>query len=475
MSDRPNVVWVVFDTARADAFEPYGAPAGASPAVADLARRGVAAQDVRATASWTLPSHVSMFAGGLPRALGLADVAGINPLSARPIVETLEDRWIPELLRRSGYRTAGASANAWITEHSGFAMGFDEFADVHSTRQAHMASERRRAKLQWALEAVRAKADDGARAAQGKIDEWARGITGAPFLWFVNLVECHSPYLPPRPYTELSATDRVRAALEAGDYLTLEAFWRTCVTGDIPTDEVLERMRAGYRGAIRYMDAWLEQVLDRLDAAGVLDETLVVVSSDHGENFGENQLIGHGFSLDERLINVPFVAAGPGAASLTDIRSLAEMPLRLAGITELGDHPYEPGDLPPLPVAQLDSPAPPRGDPRTEGAIELWDLDEAGAERLTVSLTAVADGSVKLVCAGGRDAYYDLGADPLELAPLPADRVDPAARERLQDSLRHPAVTTSRALLSAPGAAPPVPADSDAADLEERMRLLGYL
>jgi arylsulfatase A-like enzyme len=471
LSDRPNVVWIVLDTARADAFEPYGAAAGASPAIADLARRGSAQADVRATASWTLPSHMSMFAGRLPRALGLADQAGISPVTARPIVEAQRERWLPELLRRAGYATAGVSANAWITEHSGFAGGFDTFADVRSGRQAKMAAATRGDKARWMLEAVRARVDDGAADAEREMTRWAGALDGRPFLWFVNLVECHSPYLPPRPWAELGAVGRMRAALEAGEYLTLEAFWRTCVTGAVPPAEALERMRAGYRGAIRYMDAWLERLLGRLDAAGVLDDTLVVVTSDHGENFGEGRLIGHGFSLDERLINIPFVAAGPGAEQLQGIRSLAELPGRLAAIAGLEGHPYDAADLPPLPVAQYDSPAPPRGDERTEGAIALWDLDEHAALMLTMALTSAVDGDLKLVVREGHEAFYDLRADPLEAAPLAAEAVDAAACDRLRQALAHPAVTESHARLSTHTPA----AGTDTDDLEERMRLLGYL
>src|SRR3954454_12309272 len=107
---RPNILWIVLDTARADALEPYGAPAGARPAIADLARRGLALRGVHSTACWTLPSHTSMFAGGLPRELGFANQAGLNVTNARPIIESLRDRLIAEVLRRSGYETSAVSA-----------------------------------------------------------------------------------------------------------------------------------------------------------------------------------------------------------------------------------------------------------------------------------------------------------------------------------------------------------------------------
>lgn len=472
---RPNIVWIVLDTARADALEPYGAAPGSSAAIADLARRGAALPDVRSTACWTLPAHVSMFAGGLPRQLGLADQAGINPFTARPIVEALRERWIVELLRRSGYRTSGVSANSWVSEHSGFAMGFDRFENASSARQAKMSSETKAARIKWLAEAARARVDDGARDAERHLRSWLADLTPDPFFWFVNLVECHSPYLPPKPYAELSVARRVTAAREARAHLTMAEFWRVCVTGDIPSPEELDRMRAGYRGAIRYMDDWLARLLEALDTARVLDDTLVIVSSDHGENFGEAGLIGHGFSLDERLIKVPFVAAGPGADHLGGLRSLAEVPGRLAELAALDGHPYDRADVPSVAVAQFDSPAPPRDDPRTQTAIAMWGLDEAAAQLMTTPQTALVDGNVKLVLRGGAETFYDLDADLLELAPLSAQDVDPVAAGRLREAAAHPSVLASEATLNRSGAPPPQGTAEEIAGLEDRMRLLGYL
>src|SRR4051812_33981729 len=114
-----NVLVVVFDTARADAFEPYGAPAGASPTLAQLASGGQAVPDMFATACWTLPSHASMFTGMLPRALGLSQAPQGTPHGARPVLESQRERLLPEVLRRAGYETRAASANIWVSPHAG--------------------------------------------------------------------------------------------------------------------------------------------------------------------------------------------------------------------------------------------------------------------------------------------------------------------------------------------------------------------
>src|SRR4029079_7196476 len=137
------------DTARADAFEPYGAPAGATPAVTQLAARGVASNPPHATACWTLPSHASMFTGLLPRAAGLARAPEGRPEGAGPVLRSHADRLLPEVMRRAGYATAESRTNLWISRASGFDAGFDEFAYVEGPRQWMMHGTDWRSRGHW--------------------------------------------------------------------------------------------------------------------------------------------------------------------------------------------------------------------------------------------------------------------------------------------------------------------------------------
>src|SRR5436190_22327706 len=135
---RPNVRLVVFDAARRDSLEPYGAPAGASPSVRQLASSGAALADVYATGCWTAPSHASIFTGLMPRAAGLARVPA--PSAAKAGMEVHRDRVLTEVLRREGYATGGVSANLWVAD-GGFAMGFDEYEAVDTGRVASIGGE----------------------------------------------------------------------------------------------------------------------------------------------------------------------------------------------------------------------------------------------------------------------------------------------------------------------------------------------
>ncbi|MFL5913788.1 MAG: sulfatase-like hydrolase/transferase [Gaiellaceae bacterium] len=469
----PNVLVVILDAARRDALEPYGAPAGSSPAIAQLARRGRAHDDVYATGCWTVPSHASIFTGLMPRAAGLARVP--SPAAAKPALEAHRDRLLPEVMRRAGYSTAAASANLWLCGASGFATGFDDFEEIDTDRNAQINLTSRKEHLRWLAEAAVSRADDGARAVESAMAQWLADSSRRPFFWFVNLLECHSPYLPPRPYGARSPLERLRAAEDARRHYTLEGIWRACTGIATVPDATLERMRRLYAASVRYMDDWLSRVLERLDTAGVLDETLVVVTSDHGENLGEGGLIGHALSLDQRLINVPLVMAGPGADA--SVGSLAELPRVVAEAAAVENHPWTDGPPRGVGVAQFDPPFD-VGDPEAVERLRKAGLEEAH-EGLTTPLTCAVAGGLKLLRRGDTELVYDLDADPLELDPKPPQHFEAAGRANelraLRAALEHPAVTARSADDAASAPPEAETSDEEREDLERRMRLLGYM
>jgi arylsulfatase A-like enzyme len=469
----PNVLLVILDAARRDALEPYGAAPGSTPVIAQLANRGKTLEDVHATACWTVPSHASIFTGLLPRAAGLSRAP--SPNAVKPVIESHAERLLPEVMRAAGYATGAVSANLWISNASGYDTGFDDFAGVDSGRDGRFQGPSGVSRLRWLTEAARGKVDDGAAEAQDVFRRWIERPPSQPFFWFVNLIECHSPYLPPRVSSDVSLLGRLRAAEDARSYYGLDNIWKACVGAFEVPEATLERMRRMYRDSIRYMDTWLGELLERLDAGGMLDDTIVIVTSDHGENLGEGGLVTHAFSLDERLIHVPFILAGPGADTAA-MTSLAQLPRVIAEAVGLEDHPWRTGPPDGIGVAQFDPPVDP-GHPRVDETGELWGLDEEARRRLTTPLTcAVADG-LKLLRRGEREELYDLSADPLEVAPMAADEVGAELVPkvaRLRAALDHPAVASARGEESSAAAAGE-PTAEELRDIEERMKLLGYM
>ena len=472
--ERPNVILLVVDALRADEVEGYGAPAGASPTLGQLGRSGAAIQEVRTTASWTLPAHVAMFTGRFARSLGLGQAPNQVPQGAAPVVREERPRLLAEVLRQAGYQTRGVTGNGWAGSPSGFSTGFDQFIDLKRGRQGKLGGSLTH-RLGWALEGVRARVDDGASEAEKILRQWIGERAGRPFFWFVNLVECHSPYLPPKPYAPASPFTRARAADEAFRYLTFEAILLACLGKHTVPPGAIERMRHLYRAALRYLDDWLARVLDALSEAGALEDTLIIVCSDHGENFGVRGLMGHGMSLDERLLMVPFVVSGPGASAFHGLRSLAELPSRIATAVQLEDHPWPDGLAGGLAVAQWDPFE--LTDERRAKLVEDWNLDSEQVGRLTSPLTCAVAGRWKLVRGASPEdeSLYDLEEDPLELAPVRGpEALEARAGESLialRQAVNHTAVQAS--------ATPSPPADSaspdEVAEIERRMRLMGYM
>jgi arylsulfatase A-like enzyme len=472
---RPNVLCVVLDAARRDALEPYGAPSASTPAIMDLARRGAALPHVYAAGCWTLPSHAAMFTGLLPRAAGLADVREGGPHAVRPILESHRDRVLPEVLRRAGYSTRAVSANTWVGRETGFDTGFEDFVSINSGRQANLHRRDRRSHARWLLVAARARVDDGAREAGEVMRSWLREPAG-PFFWFVNLVECHSPYLPPRPYNDLPLRERIRAANDNRAYMKLDGIWDAAVGKLRVPEGALERMRHLYARSVSYLDDWLASLLEAMDGAGVLDDTLVIVLSDHGENLGEDGRLAHMMSLDERLISVPFVTAGPGAPPADSVLSLAALPRLVAEATGV-DGPWREDDLPAgVAVSQCD-PAVAGPEHELRATAEKWGWGE-GLSVLTTPLTSATDGRRKLLRVGAAERLYDLEADPGETAPQPPgadlERARPDDFARLRAALEHPAATATFDV-DAVAATAPAPDADEVRDLEERMKLLGYM
>lgn len=469
MNAKPNVLLVVLDTARADGFGPYDA-AHATPCVSQLASRGTAFANAIAPSCWTVPSHASMLLGDAPRSVGLSRVPQGKPVLCGQVIEAQKDRYLPDVLRRAGYETRGVSANVWISERNGFSLGFDAWHDVKG-RFRRMTQSDLSTRIRWYLDALRARADDGAAAIEDLLRTWIRDRSRAPFFWFVNLLECHSPYLPPVPYNDVGPVQRLLAASDTRRYQTFEGVLRAAARGEAPADRVTRRMRHLYDRSIVLMDDWLARILQAMDTAGILDDTLVIVTSDHGENFGEGGLIGHAGSLDDRLLRVPLVVAGADVAAADErVVGLAELPSVVASAIGLDDHPWAATRHPGVAVAQYDGPMPP--DHPNIGILDEWGATDEGRERLTARFTAATDGKLKIVRSQHRDRLYDLERDPFETRPMDLAGGDAPRVEALTRALD---VAADEAWDPEFPESAPDDVEPEAADIEERMKMLGYL
>ena len=460
----PNVILIVLDTARADAFEPWGGRVGTTPVLADLAREGHASTRAIAPSCWTMPSHVSMFGGRDAREFGLSQAPGGQLSGVRGPLRDAALELLPSVLRSAGYETRGASANTWLSGASGFDTGFGHFASLRYERSASHADPRLRGRLRWLAGCAHPTDDDGARHGRAVLETWLADRTlSKPFFWFMNLVECHSPYMPPHPFNSLGLVDRLRAAVATARFQTFDGFLRINVTEETIDPASLDLMRTLYLDSIRWLDHWLEWLVTALEQHGLADDTILIITSDHGEHFGEHGLWGHGHALDDELLHVPLVARGPAVGDWPDLCSLTLLPYLIARATGVEPRPTweRPGPIVVSTYDRLSSPE----DKNFSDLASRMPLTERGRDLVTTSLTSASDGTSSILVRGGEGGV----ADDLDVTFTGPD--DPVVRTKLWDAVapaldalaRNPDVNAST-----------VDAPEDTPELLDQLRLLGY-
>lgn len=270
----PPIVLISIDTLRADHVGAWGYERDTTPVLDRLAAQGLVFERAYAPLDWTLVSHMTMLTGLLPHQHGV--VRGQLALSAD--VPLLAER-----LRDVGYHTVALYFDGWIDERHGFDRGFDVFRPHEDVEEA--------------LEHWR--------------EEVARSARGRPLFLFLHLFDVHSegrhPYYPsPEPFQDFFLPD----ATERFADMTVDEIW---MAENLPPEKI-EALIALYDGGVRHVDARLGEFFDDLRARSLLDEALVIVTSDHGEALHERQRVrGHGGARREGLF-VPLIVKLPGGA-----------------------------------------------------------------------------------------------------------------------------------------------------------------
>jgi arylsulfatase A-like enzyme len=281
-----NVVLVVLDASSRARFGAYGAPGDTTPHVDALAREGLVFEDAHSHAPYTLASTASLFTSRTPPEHGVVEKT--DRLDGQ--LPTLAEH-----LRQSGYATACFSGNIFVARRFGMDRGFETFEELFRGRtggRVALATDFDAPVGAWLHEAA-ARARDGSR----------------PFFLYLHYVQPHEPYDagPPEFYRGLDPgyQGRIDGSVDSM-YAIYEGRYR------LDADE-LERLRRLYEGNLRFADAAVGRLVERLRALDLLERTLVIVTSDHGEALGERGLFGHNTSVDESMTAIPLVVRLPGA------------------------------------------------------------------------------------------------------------------------------------------------------------------
>ncbi|MGQ9908344.1 MAG: sulfatase [Candidatus Flexifilum sp.] len=509
MPPRPHILLIVLDTLRRDRLTAYDPALPTGPHLAEFAHRAYRFERAVAPAQWTIPAHASLFTGTYPGQHGVTQ--SISALS--PATPTLA-----EILRAQGYRTAAFCNNPLVgVLENGLQRGFTEFYNYASAvpyrpnadRQPYLKREFLRwfrpharrignqfARHDWLFAAALAPLwtplwtkyinfKGSTRDSIGDLIDWlaAHEAGGAPdpAFVFVNLMDAHLPYHPPR-----QALDRVGARLDPADWRFVQRFNADAAAWASPpepplTAEQQRALLAFYDAEIAHQDEHLGRLIAYLRRSGLLEKTVVIIAADHGEGHGEHDLFGHGFNVHQELVHVPLLIHLPdgGSGRVTaniSTRRLYHTILDLAG---RDDPAVEALTLTRemTGTASADLPVS-EAVPVTTFLHVLEKRNPLAIERMALRETrrAVYAGDHKLIVRGDQiEALYDVAADPAETRDLTLTQPEIAAdlRRRLADA-------TADAIADAIGddaddpARPAAYADDDAAVLEH-LRALGYV
>jgi arylsulfatase A-like enzyme len=449
----PNVVLVTVDTLRADHLGCYGYPRPTSPFVDSLAREGTICADTTAAASWTKPATGTILTGLHPSRHGaLYHGSSLHlPEGKETLAEAFRDR---------GYVTAGFVANPNLKRVFAFDRGFDVYFDapvedtvtlacIRGSWAGQLLMKLLRYQFNWNYE------NDCARMNR-EVLAWLARNHDQRFFLYVHYIDPHIPYDPPARYREEFARDHGFPLFNR----------RKELVG-------IDR----YDGEIRYADDGLAELVRALQRHGVWEDTLFVLTSDHGEEFFEHGVLGHGFSLYQEVVHVPLVLRGPGVPA----GRVVERPLQVldlpatvlalagAGVEEFGDgksfH------------AEVLGPGAP--EPELHFLESEFGQDDSNPRAFV--FTGVRRGPWKLVLTEqnqffppadprhGREALYDLVTDPSERRNLFQEQEHQALIAGLLDRLReHARFLQEQGFRDLPPAAL-------TKEVEAELRALGYI
>ena len=276
--ERPNVILISLDTLRADHLGAYGYERDTSPNLDRLFEEGVLFENCVSTSSWTTPAHASVFTGLSPV---IHRANGLNGYRLRDRFTTLA-----ELAESSGQLTAAFTEGVAVGGQLGFYQGFDVYSNGPSAHPTPPGS---------------------AGKTFGAATEWLDRYGHQPFFMFVHTYEIHALYRAPKPYGKMYVADEMK-----GEPQFVPLVPQILAGMDISEDKK-KMIVDTYDGEIRYTDHIVGEFMDDLRARGLLDNTLVVIFSDHGEEFWEHGSMIHGLTLFNEQLHVPLFIRFPGS------------------------------------------------------------------------------------------------------------------------------------------------------------------
>lgn len=446
--DGPNVVLVTIDTLRADHLSCYGYDRPTSPFIDSIAADGTLFADASSAAAWTKPATGTILTGLYPSRHG-----ALYHGSSLQLPEG--EKTLAETFRDAGYVTAGFVTNPNVKRIFDFDRGFDEFFDSPVEDTVTLASIRGstfgRLLMRLFRHQFNWKYENDVFQMNRHILAWLRENKDQRFFLYLHYIDPHIPYTPPSPFKEEFERDH--------GFVTFNER-----KGKVGVDL--------YDGEIRYTDEGMKELVEEMQALGLWDNTVFAMTSDHGEEFFEHEVMGHGFSLYQGVIHVPLIFRGPGIPKglvVDEPVQVVDMPATLAEVAGVGAGQL--GDGRSF-TAAFDA-------PDWEPAHIYFLENEFGTDHnnnRSFVFSGARRGEYKLVLTeknlyrpwAAREEFYDLSKDPAEKNNLIQDEAYRDLIQELTDSLE-----AHSEMLFKTGFRDIEPA-AISEEVQEQMRMLGY-
>ncbi len=298
---RYNVILVSMDTTRADHLSSYGyqTPTGekTTPNLDALAARGVRFAETHSSSSWTLPAHMSLMTGLPDQLHGVRwDLSPVDP----------NRKMLAQRLRDAGYQTCGFFGGPYLHRHFGFDRGFERYEPFDNVAMCYDTAPARQN-----IQQVRITEDQSHRWVTAKklttkaIDFLEHRDPDKPFFLFLQHWDAHNDYNAPEPYVK-------KFAPNYHGKISMKNFIENDEINDHMANEDFQWVLANYDAEINWVDDNLGHLFAELDRLNLTDDTIVVVTADHGEEFFEHKNKGHRHNLNRETLHIPLLFAGPG-------------------------------------------------------------------------------------------------------------------------------------------------------------------
>jgi len=418
----PNVLLIVLDTVRAKSLGLYGRAIPTSPNLDRFAERGVVFERALAVAPWTLVSHASMFTGRYAHELSTSWKVPLD--NHYPT--------LAEQMAAAGYATGGFVGNVgYCGPHTGLQRGFARYRSFEPFSLGEKIFDSSMGRL-----VARAMGLEGFGFVQfttagerdanrifGEFQRWRAETSERPFFAFLNIYDAHSTYVP-----------RARFVEKFGEPMPPPRDFDALP--ELPPADVIEQGRIGYESEIADIDEQLGQFIEALRKDGTLDDTIVLLTSDHGEQFGEHGIIAHGNSLYTQVIQVPLVIVYPprvpAGMRVAEPVTLRDLSATLLDLVEAGPSIQAPGQS----LARFWNGAP--RDVNLDSPIlsAVTTAPNSPAWRPVGTMTSLVEGRYHYIRNGDTtEELYDILDDVEETRDLAADPAHADALSRLRQKL----------------------------------------